>query len=144
MNIVPRIRLLIVDDNVDVIESFTALFELAGFDVATANGGSAALDRFASRPADVVLIDLGMPHMNGFELATSLRQAATASVLLIAMTGWMQPGDAVAVEAAGFDHYVTKPVDTDLLEWLIRGRVERPLEACGGLDHSLGAAGPSR
>jgi CheY-like chemotaxis protein len=118
------IRLLIVDDNRDVIESLSALFELSGFRVAVATSGSAALSCYASDPADVVLVDLGMPHMNGFELVQGLK-AFTRPLLLIAMTGWARPGDVAAAGAAGFDHYFTKPVDADELEWLIRQRLRR-------------------
>jgi CheY-like chemotaxis protein len=113
------IRILIVDDNYDVIESLSALFEWSGFPVAVASTGTDALASFASCPAAVVLIDLGMPRMNGFDLARALRRCATVPPLLVAMTGWMRPGDRLAAEAAGFHHYVTKPVDTDLLERLI-------------------------
>jgi CheY-like chemotaxis protein len=132
--------MLIVDDNRDLIESLSALFELQGFAVAVATSGTAALACFTSDPADVVLIDLGMPQMNGFELVKGLKELSTTPLLLIAMTGWTRPGDVQAAEAAGFDHYVTKPLDTEPLEsiirlWITHTRRSAPQSNVGSPNH---------
>jgi DNA-binding response OmpR family regulator len=118
------IRVLIVDDNLDVLDSLHALFELAGFTVRVTSSGATALASYLADPVDVVLVDLGMPTMNGFEFVKELRAEATTP-LLIAMTGWARPGDDSATNAAGFDHYVTKPVDSDAIEMFIRRRLAR-------------------
>ncbi len=117
------IRLLIVDDNRDITDALADIFQFQGFAVAVATSGAAALARFTSDPADVVLIDLGMPQMNGFELVKGLKKLSNTPLLLIAMTGWTRPGDLEAAEAAGFDYYFTKPLDSEPLETMIRLRV---------------------
>jgi len=115
--------LLIVDDNVGVTDSLGVLLEMSGLTVTVASSGASAMASFAAAPAHVVLVDLGMPQMNGFELAKQLTTFSTPPLLLLAMTGWARPGDAEAVRAAGFDHYLTKPLDTEALESLIWQRL---------------------
>jgi CheY-like chemotaxis protein len=127
-------RLLIVDDNVGVTDSLRTLLEMSGLTVGVASSGAAAMASFALEPAHIVLVDLGMPQMNGFEFAKQLTMFSTPPLLLIAMTGWARPGDAEAVRAAGFDHYLTKPIDTDALESFIWRRLALQERAGGGLD----------
>jgi CheY-like chemotaxis protein len=121
---VSRVRILIVDDNPDVIESLRMLFESSGFGVAGAISGLAAIQYYNRCPVTVVLVDLGMPHINGFDLMRTLKAAAVAPLLGIAMTGWTRPDDVAAARAAGFDHYFTKPMDTDAIETLIRSFIQ--------------------
>jgi CheY-like chemotaxis protein len=124
-----RATVLIVDDNRDVAESIGALLELSGFEVRLAHSGILALDVCTSISPNVVLVDLGMPGMNGFELARLIKQSSRYPMLMIAMTGWKRPGDDTAAHEAGFDYYLTKPVDTDavvqVIQEFVRGRGER-------------------
>jgi len=105
-------RVLVVDDNEDSAASLAALLRLAGHVVTMAHDGRAALaaaDRF--RP-DVMLLDLGMPHLDGFEVCRQVRRSPWGrSVLLIAQTGWGQERDRRRTREAGFDWHLTKPVD---------------------------------
>ncbi len=96
--------------------------------------GVAAASHPALTVADVVLIDLGMPLMNGFQLADVIKRKPRTDVLLIAVTGWKRPDDDAAARAAGFDHYFTKPVDTDLLDSYIgRFLAEHPRNRASAL-----------
>jgi two-component system OmpR family response regulator len=125
------IRILLVDDNRDVLQALSAIFQLLGFAVSPATSGNAALKSYVSAPAEVALIDLGMPQGNGFELARELRRIATKPLLLIAMTGWPRPNDIMATRLASFDHNVLKPIYTDALELLIHSHVTRAQRSVG-------------
>jgi signal transduction histidine kinase/ActR/RegA family two-component response regulator len=103
-------RILIADDNVDAAESLAMLLRTDGHDVRVVHDGLAALDAFATFNPDVVLLDLGMPRLSGYEVAERLR-ANDSAVLLIAITGWGQSGDRAKSAEAGFDHHLTKPVE---------------------------------
>jgi CheY-like chemotaxis protein len=81
-----------------------------GHDVALVRDGEEALTTFATFRPDVVLLDLGMPRLSGYEVARRLL-ADDRAVLLVAITGWDQTGDRAKSAAAGFDHHLTKPVD---------------------------------
>jgi signal transduction histidine kinase/ActR/RegA family two-component response regulator len=103
-------RILIADDNVDAGESLAMLLRSDGHEVKVVHDGQKALDDFAVFNPDVVLLDLGMPQLSGYEVAKRLR-ATDAAVLLIAITGWGQSNDRARSAEAGFDHHLTKPVD---------------------------------
>lgn len=120
-----RNKLLIVDDNRDVAETLRALLELYHFEVNVAHTGAQALTLAATLAPDVILIDLGMPTMNGFQLVRSLKKRTSTPALLVAMTGWPRPDDAVTTRAVGYDHYVVKPIDTDKLTCLIKTSLAR-------------------
>ena len=110
------LKVLIVDDNLDAADSLAVMLSFGGHDVATANSGPAALAQQASFDPDVVLLDIGMPGMNGYEVAEQWRDKPGGErALLIALTGWGQEEDKRRAMAAGFDRHLTKPVDpTDL------------------------------
>jgi two-component system, sensor histidine kinase len=111
-------RVLIVDDNRDAADSISLLLKIHGHDVRTAYGGEDALTLAATYPADVVLLDIGLPGMNGYEVARRLRAAGT-SAHLVALTGYGQPEDVKRAREAGFDEHMVKPIDFDrLLETL--------------------------
>jgi CheY-like chemotaxis protein len=113
---------LVVDDNQDAAESLAELLRVEGADVVTAHSGPEALRIAAERPLDVAVLDIGMPGMDGCELARRLRagpQAAQPPLLLIALTGWGQQADQRRIAQAGFDHHLLKPVGTDRLIALI-------------------------
>ena len=105
-------RILVVDDNRDSAESLALLLSLGGHSVRTANDGLAALDAArAFRPA-VVLMDLGMPRLNGYEAARAIRAEEWGrDVMLVALTGWGQEEDKRRTAEAGFNAHLTKPVD---------------------------------
>jgi two-component system, sensor histidine kinase len=111
-------RVLIVDDNRDAADSISLLLRIHGHEVRTAYGGEDALQLAAAYPADLVLLDIGLPGMNGYEVAKRLRASGT-STHLVALTGYGQPEDVRRAKEAGFDAHMVKPVDFDrLLETL--------------------------
>jgi CheY-like chemotaxis protein len=115
------LRVLVVDDNEDSALSLAMLLEMQGHAVTTAFRGSEALQKAVEEPPDVALLDIGLPDMNGYELARRLRSSPGATPLtLVALTGWGQDEDRRAAEGAGFDHHFTKPVDPDALEQLLQ------------------------
>lgn len=115
------LRVLIVDDNEDSALSLAMLLELQGYTVTTAFRAAEALARAGEQPADVAFLDIGLPDMSGYELATRLRDAVRPSrMTLVALTGWGQDEDRRAALDAGFDHHFTKPVDPDQLEQLLQ------------------------
>ena len=109
-------RILVVDDNVDSAESIALLLRMLGHDVRVAHDGPAAITRALSDPPDVVLLDIAMPGMDGYEVATVLRaEPALASTRLVALTGYGQPEDRARSAETGFDDHLVKPVELDAL-----------------------------
>lgn len=117
-------RALVVDDAPDVAEMVTILLRHAGYDVETAFSARAALDAAGRARFDVVVSDIGMPEMNGYELAERLRAMPEyASVPMVAVTGFTMYDDRERAASAGFDDFLTKPINTrDLLDTLERLR----------------------
>jgi CheY-like chemotaxis protein len=114
------LRVLVVDDNRDSADSLALWLELAGHDVRTAYGGPEALDAAEAFLPAVVLLDIGMPGMNGYDVALRLReQPATRAALLVAMTGWGQDEDRRRSQEAGFYQHLVKPVDPGSLKDLL-------------------------
>jgi CheY-like chemotaxis protein len=103
-------RVLIADDNVDAGDSLAMLLRSNGHEVKVVRDGDEALKVFGAFNPDVVLLDLGMPQLSGYEVAKRLR-ANNSAVLLIAITGWGRSSDRAKSAEAGFDHHLTKPVD---------------------------------
>jgi PAS domain S-box-containing protein len=113
-------RVLVVDDNLDAAEAMAMLLEAGGHTVACENDGRSALQRAASEPPDVVLLDIGLPVMNGYEVARNLRALPQLErVKLIAVSGYGSEADKRRALESGFDHHLTKPVDYDELLALI-------------------------
>jgi CheY-like chemotaxis protein len=105
-------RVLVVDDNVDGAESLASMLQIGGHEIRTAHSGPAALD--AARPfnPDVVFLDIGLPGMNGYEVAKRLREEPSLSrAVLVALTGWGSDDDKRQSKEAGFDFHLTKPVE---------------------------------
>jgi two-component system, chemotaxis family, CheB/CheR fusion protein len=113
-------RVLIVDDNTDASESLAMLLRLRGHDVRTARDSEEAL-RIADRhPMDVAILDIGLPGLDGYQLARVLRgRGASTRTTLIALTGYSQPDDVTRAAAAGFDHHIVKPADPDRIATLV-------------------------
>jgi PAS domain S-box-containing protein len=115
----PR-QVLVVDDNADAAASLAVLLKLEGHETRVAHNGPSALDEVERSRPDVVFLDIGMPGMDGYEVARRLRARHGASALkLIALTGWGQEHDRERAQAAGFDHHLTKPVAPDALQGLL-------------------------
>jgi signal transduction histidine kinase len=114
---VPRRRLLVVDDNVDAAESLAMLLRLGGHDVQVAHDGAAALKLAAASPPDLAFLDIGMPGMDGYELARRVRKhEGLRDVYLVALTGWGQEEDRRRTREAGFDHHLVKPVEPEAIQ----------------------------
>jgi PAS domain S-box-containing protein len=113
-------RVLVVDDNVDAAESTAVILRLAGHETRLAHSGPEALRLAEEIRPQVVLLDIGLPGMNGYEVARRLRQDADlGEAVLIAVTGYGQDEDRRRSEEAGFDYHVTKPVDPEDLQRLM-------------------------
>jgi PAS domain S-box-containing protein len=116
----PAMRVLVVDDNVDAADSLALLLRLQGHEVQVAYDGLAALAKAEASVPAVAFLDIGMPAMDGHELARAFRaRPALAGVRLVALTGWGQPEDRQRTRAAGFDHHLVKPVDAEALAHLL-------------------------
>jgi signal transduction histidine kinase/CheY-like chemotaxis protein len=115
----PKRRILIVDDNKDAAETLGELLTALGATVSVAHSGRAALDALDVFEPDSVVLDIGMPGMDGYQVAQRIRASARhQDVLIIALTGWGQDQDHRRSEAAGIDHHVVKPPDIDKLRQL--------------------------
>ena len=120
---VGALRLLVVDDNDDAAMMLSMLLEASGYEVSSANGSRAGLKRALAERPDVCLLDIGLPEMDGYELARQMRAAPElAHATLIAVTGYGQEDDKQKAYAAGFDHHLVKPVDTAELTALLQTR----------------------
>jgi CheY-like chemotaxis protein len=119
-------RILVVDDNRDSAASLAMLLEFLGADVFTANDGPAALEALQTYRPAVALLDIGMPGMDGYEIARQARlHPEGRDVTLIALTGWGQEVDRRRSKEAGFDHHFVKPVDLGALQMLLESLPQR-------------------
>src|SRR5262249_34098304 len=100
-------------------DSLGMLLRLMGHEAEVAYDGRAALEAALASAPEVVLLDIGMPGMNGYEVARRLRERADFAGVLVAVTGWAPEGDVRKAREAGFDHHLTKPVDTRVLLGLL-------------------------
>jgi len=113
-------RVLVVDDNVDAADSLGALLQMLGAQVRVVHDGEAALESLRTYQPAVVFLDLGMPGMDGYEVARRMRQRREAAeTKLVALTGWGQERDRENSRAAGFDHHLVKPADLGELKTLL-------------------------
>ena len=117
-------RVLIVDDNADAVDSLAALLRRNGYLAHTATDGAGALTLAETIHPDVIVLDLGMPQVNGYDVARTVRRRpGGADILLIAATGWGSKEDRVQTREAGFDAHLTKPLKPDELIRLIESHV---------------------
>jgi CheY-like chemotaxis protein len=124
-------RVLIVDDNVDAAESLARVLALSGHDVRTVYDGESGIEVVEVFSPDLVLLDLGMPRIDGYETARRIRRTPNGKqVLLVALTGWGQEQNRKQSRDAGFDQHLVKPADPQMLLQLLAsiGERERPRE----------------
>ena len=115
-----RRRVLIADDNRDAAESLALLLQIEGHEVTAVHDGREALTAFESWKPDAALLDIGMPGLNGYEIARAIRRMPGGQdVTLIAVTGWGQDNDKAQAVQAGFNYHFTKPVEPDALTALL-------------------------
>jgi CheY-like chemotaxis protein len=124
----PSLRVLVVDDNVDTVTTLALLVTESGHDVRTAYDGPAVLETALDYRPDVVLLDIGLPGLNGLDVAKQLReQPALQKAVLVAMTGYASASDLQRSFEAGFDHHLVKPVDFGKLLQILAIVTELPL-----------------
>lgn len=115
-------RVLIVDDNVDAAESLSMLLRMSGHETMIAYDGEAAFDAAKAHRPDVILLDIGLPKVSGYDVARRLRAEPWGrELILVALTGWGQDEDRRRSHEAGFDHHLVKPVDVKELERVFGG-----------------------
>jgi CheY-like chemotaxis protein len=120
------LKVLVVDDNVDTVLGFSMLLKASGHDVRTAHDGLSAVETAIAYRPDVVLLDIGLPGLNGYEVARRLRQHPNLkNTVLIALTGYGQDTDRQASKQAGFDHHLVKPARFDQLNKILATVQER-------------------
>ena len=130
-----QMRVLVVDDNPDAGDSLAMILEVLGAEVRVARSGAEAIDMFGAYQPSVVLLDIGMPGMNGYDVARALRtRFPDRGATLVALTGWGQEDDRRRAREAGFDHHLVKPADLDVLQHLLcaiedSARVSGPVTA---------------
>lgn len=113
-------RVLVVDDNQDSADSLAMLLRMLGHEVATANDGAAALTMAGDFRPEVAVLDIGLPKLNGYDLAKEIRQQPWGKdVVLVALTGWGQEQHRRRSAESGFNHHLTKPVEFDELQQII-------------------------
>ena len=113
------LRVLVADDNRDAADSLQRVLALSGHDVRVAYDGESALRAGEEFRPRVAILDIGMPGMNGYEVARELRTLHGREVTIVALTGWGQEADRRKATEAGFDHHLTKPVDPGTLDVLL-------------------------
>jgi CheY-like chemotaxis protein len=113
-------RILIADDNPDVAEAFEMMLQAIGHDVETAHDGIEVIEKAERYQPDIIVLDIGMPKLNGYDVARHLRkQPWGRDIVLVAVTGWGDEKDKGRSHAAGFDVHLVKPVDPGALGSLL-------------------------
>lgn len=113
-------RILIADDNPDSAETLQIMLEVMGNEVRVARDGEEAVAAAEEFRPDAILLDIGMPKLNGYDACARIRKGAAANAMIVALTGWSQEEDKARAMQAGFDRHFTKPVEPKTLEGLIR------------------------
>jgi two-component system CheB/CheR fusion protein len=136
-------RVVVIEDNRDGAEMLSLLLEHAGYEVHTAEDGKAGVELIERVAPDVALVDIGLPVMDGFEVARWVRaNQRHQDLYLLALTGYGQAGDRAAALEAGFDEHLVKPVDAEMLRQVMQGKVSRddPPHARAHYNQDSGAA----
>jgi PAS domain S-box-containing protein len=132
-------RIVAADDNADALDAVAQMLRMRGHEVQTAADGAEAFEMVRMHRPDIALLDIGMPGIDGYEVARRIRQEPWGrEMLLVAMTGWGQQRDKQQAEEAGFDTHLTKPVDLEILERVLAARPTEAPAPAGAAD------GPAR
>jgi len=116
-----EVKVAVVDDNLDCASSTRDLLELWGFEVKSAYDGKAALDLAREFHPDVMLLDIGLPNVDGYEVARQLRSDPIHnSMVLVAISGYGQPEDREKAYASGFDYHFTKPANMNAIKYILQ------------------------
>jgi signal transduction histidine kinase len=135
-------RVMIVDDSVDGAESMSVLLEMLGHEVRVVYDGASALSAAPEFKPEVVILDIGLPDLDGYHVARALRaQPETAGALLVALTGYGQESDRQRTRAAGFDHHLVKPASLEDVERVIATDGENGQPRNPGVELRTDAAG---
>ena len=119
-------RVLIIEDNRDAREMFRIMLELSGHEVLEAEEGVSGLEMLKSNPPDVAVIDVGLPGLNGYEVARRFREEpGSRSVVLVALTGYGTPEAQERSRKSGFNYHLIKPVNGEALEEIMREAASR-------------------
>jgi len=125
-------RILIVDDNADSVAGLARLLRRKGYEVETAHDGPSALKAATARRPAFVLLDIGLPGMDGYQVAERLRTLLDERVVICAVSGYGREEDRRRGKDAGFDHHLIKPVDLDAIMALLADAAGRPPSPPGG------------
>jgi signal transduction histidine kinase/CheY-like chemotaxis protein len=121
-------RLLLVDDNQDALRALSVLLELEGHEVTTSDNGRDAIRLMSEKHPEVAIVDVGMPEMDGFEVARTVRlNHRLDDMVLVALTGYASESDKSRALAAGFDFHLTKPLSLDKLQYILANRADGTL-----------------
>ncbi len=135
------LRILVADDNRDAGSTLAILLQVMGHEVRDVGSGEEAIEVAAAFDPQLVLLDIGMPGLNGYDTCRRLRaQEGGPGRTIVAVTGWGQPQDVARAGEAGFDHHLVKPVDVQALVEVIAARVKGAAPAAGALDCGSGPA----
>jgi CheY-like chemotaxis protein/anti-sigma regulatory factor (Ser/Thr protein kinase) len=126
----PRHRIMVADDNPDSATTLSLMLEVMGHEVRVARDGQEAVELAAQFRPEAILLDIGMPRMNGYDACRAIRaEPWAARTLIVALTGWGQDGDKNRSKEAGFDRHLVKPVEPAMLESMISALPVRAAEA---------------
>ena len=117
----PGLRVLIVDDNVDAADALAELLNDLGYHCHVCYDGAAAIELASEHRPHVVLLDIGLPEIDGYEVARRLRAVPSGSTVLVALTGYAQAADLKRTREAGFAHHLVKPVKLETFVGLLEG-----------------------
>ncbi|WP_394778570.1 PAS domain S-box protein [Undibacterium sp.] len=117
-------RIVVIDDNIDAADTLTMALEMLGYEVFSAHTGTAGVEAITQFCPDVALVDIGLPDINGYEVARQVRASDQGkNIFLIAATGWGQPQDRKTAASAGFDQHLTKPIDFYALDEILKEKI---------------------
>ena len=122
----PRRRVLAVDDNLDSVASLQMMLRIMGHDVRVAHDGAEAVEVAAEFEPELILLDIGLPRLNGYEAARQIRKLPRGDQsVIVAVTGWGQEEDRRRSSEAGFDHHIVKPVEPSAIEAILSRMSDR-------------------